>query len=203
MYVCVDVNNSKKMEGVKRVIAGYTGGLEPFPNYRNIQDHALALFVEFNPNKVSLHSILQMWNDNDDPWTSATEGEDYDVILQNEIMRQLRRGGETTMSSSMLDTGGGCTDVILNNGGECFNNERSAIYTTSPEQHSICLEFVAQLARSRPNDILHVDVDRATSFYQAEEYHQDYIMKQIKAAKEHVEAYRNGQIKSGLFTIFE
>ena len=184
------------MEGVKRVIAGYTGGLEPFPSYRNIQDHALALFVEFNPHKVSLQSILKMWNDNDDPWSTSDED---DVIIQNEIMRQLRK--ETT---SMLDTGdvGVCTDVILN-GGECFNNERSAIYTTSPEQHSICLEFVSQLARQRPNDILHVDVDRATSFYQAEEYHQDYIMKQIQAAKEHVEAYRNGQIKSGLFTIFE
>ena len=146
------------MDGVKRVIAGYTGGLEPFPTFSNIQDHVMALFVEFNPHKVSLWSILEMWNSNDDPWRDDEE-ENYE--------------------------------------------ERSAIYTTSPEQHKLCVEFVQTLAATRPYDILHVDVDRATSFYQAEESYQDYIVKQVRAAKAQVEAYRNGELKSGLFTIYE
>ena len=155
------------MEGVKRVIAGYSGGLEPFPNYRNIQDHVLALFVEFNPNKVSLNSILEMWYDNDDPWR------DEESLLDEE------------------------------DNGDIFNYERSAIYTTSPEQYEQVYQFLTKLAKTRPNEYLHVDIDRATNFYQAEEYHQDYIVKQVRAAKAHVEAYRNGEIKSGLFTIYE
>ena len=57
-----------QVEGVKRVIAGYTGGKQPCPTYRDVLDHTEALFIEFNPRRVSYMEILRTWRDNDYPW---------------------------------------------------------------------------------------------------------------------------------------
>ena len=164
----------KRMDGVKRVIAGYTGGTEPNPASNDLQDHIPALLIEFNPKKVSLLEILQMWNANDDPWHSST--------LQS--------------SPSQYHVHDDGTDMV-------DWDERSAIYATSVEQYIQSLEFVRDLAATRPKDRLLVDVDRATVFHCAEEHHQDYLTKQMKDAKAHIEAYRNGETKSGLYTIYD
>lgn len=56
------------MRGVERVIVGYTGGKQPHPKYGNLQDHTEALLLDFNPKEVSYWEILEMWNDNANPW---------------------------------------------------------------------------------------------------------------------------------------
>ena len=152
-----------KMDGIKRCIAGYTGGLvTDYPvSRRNLQDHTMALFIEYNTHKVTLEDILKMWHDNDDPWNDD-EAESWE--------------------------------------------ERSALFTTSDEQHEQCLKFVKKLAKTRPYDHLHVQVQRTTNrrpFYQAEEYLQDYLVKQSHAARQQIEAYQQGIVESGLFTILE
>jgi hypothetical protein len=54
------------LKGVVRVIVGYTGGIQPNPVYRNIQDATEALWIEFNPQKVSYWKVLELWHDNTD-----------------------------------------------------------------------------------------------------------------------------------------
>jgi peptide-methionine (S)-S-oxide reductase len=56
------------MDGVKQVVVGYTGGEYPNPSFRDLGDHTCALFIEYNPTKLSYFDILQMWHDNDYPW---------------------------------------------------------------------------------------------------------------------------------------
>ena len=164
----------KQMEGVKRCIAGYTGGLstDETVSRNNLHDHSLALFIEYNPKKVSLQEILEMWKDNDDPW-NEDEAEKWE--------------------------------------------ERSAIFTTNYKQHEECKTFIKKLAKTRPYDHLHVHVERVGTngrnnadssttppfFYKAEEYLQDYLIKQSHAARRQIEAYRNGDVESGLFAIIE
>ena len=156
-----------KMNGIKRCIAGYTGGGSAVTDSsspvsrKNLQDHTMALFIEYNTHKVTLEEILNMWHDNDDPWNDD-EAESWE--------------------------------------------ERSALYTTSEEQHQQCLKFVQKLAKTRPYDHLHVQVQRTSKrrpFYQAEEYLQDYLVKQSHAARQQIDAYQQGIVESGLFTILE
>lgn len=143
----------QKMNGVKRVMVGYTGGRRLSPTSRNLQDHTQALFIEYNPKRVSYLQLLQMWNDNDYPWEPET--------LAN----------------------------------------RSALFCTNGKQHELAQEFVYQLTQSRPNAQLFVSVEAATTFYQAEEYQQNYTIKQNKLAKEHMIRWANSEIPSGLFQL--
>ena len=57
-----------KMDGVKRVVAGYTGGDYSAPSIDDTEDHKHAIFVEYNPQKVSYKELLEMWRNNDDPY---------------------------------------------------------------------------------------------------------------------------------------
>jgi peptide methionine sulfoxide reductase MsrA len=57
------------MEGVERVVLGYTGGKKEKPTFTKIIDHTEALLVEFNPQKVSYRQILEVWHECDsNPW---------------------------------------------------------------------------------------------------------------------------------------
>ena len=145
----------ERMEGVKRVVVGYTGGRNCFPTFQNMKDHTQALFIEYNPKKVSYQQILEMWHNNDDPWS------------------------EEDLSC------------------------RSAIFVTNLEQREQALNFVMDLARSRPHEKLFVDIEQAKEFYKAEEYQQNYDAKQIKAAKEQYFLWANDKAPSGLFSILE
>jgi peptide-methionine (S)-S-oxide reductase len=145
----------QKMEGVKRVVVGYTGGSLLAPTSRNLQDHTQALFIEYNPKRVSYLQLLQMWSNNDYPWEPETLA------------------------------------------------SRSALFFTNETQHELAHEFVSRLAQGRPNAQLFVSVEPASTFYQAEEYQQNYTVKQGKLAKEHMIRWANNEIPSGLFPIVE
>lgn len=56
------------MEGVERIVLGYTGGKKEKPTFAKIHDHTEALLIEFNPQKVSYREILQVWHECDNPW---------------------------------------------------------------------------------------------------------------------------------------
>jgi peptide-methionine (S)-S-oxide reductase len=49
------------MEGVKRTVVGYTGGVESSPTYTAIKDSTEAIMVEFDPDIVSYEAILDEW----------------------------------------------------------------------------------------------------------------------------------------------
>ena len=54
------------------MIAGYTGGKESSPCYERICDHTEALFIEYNPKRISYYDILEHWRCNDYPWEPDT-----------------------------------------------------------------------------------------------------------------------------------
>jgi peptide methionine sulfoxide reductase MsrA len=84
---------SSQMHGVKRVVAGYTGGQGNYPTYKNICDHLEALFIEYNPKKVSFKQILQMWRDNDYPWEPESACRHRSAIFpttQNQIKESVK-----------------------------------------------------------------------------------------------------------------
>lgn len=143
--------------GVSRVIVGYTGGKHPNPTSRDLQDHTQALFIEYNPKKITYLQILSAWRDNDYPWEEPETND--------------------------------CRSVIF--------------FTNREKQESITLQFLARLARTRPTSTLHVDIEDATTFYQAEEYQQNYLSKQHDAAEEQWRAWKKNKARSGLFPIPE
>mmetsp|Transcript_26069 Transcript_26069/g.63624 ORF Transcript_26069/g.63624 Transcript_26069/m.63624 type:complete len:355 (-) Transcript_26069:259-1323(-) len=57
-----------KLEGVERVILGYTGGGKEIPTFVKIHNHTEALLIEFNPNTISYSQILLAWRECVDPW---------------------------------------------------------------------------------------------------------------------------------------
>lgn len=50
------------MNGVVRVVVGYSGGKELNPTYRSIKDHTEALLIEFDPDVVSYEDLLISWS---------------------------------------------------------------------------------------------------------------------------------------------
>ena len=146
----------QRVDGVKRVVVGYTGGGYETPSAGNLQDQTNALFIEYNPKKVSYLDILQMWCDNDTP---------FDV-----------------------------SETI---------NDRSALFVTDTIQRQQAIGFLSMLAKSRPNEYIHVDIEPATTFYQAEEYQQDYMIKQARACKEQFIKWANDEAPTGLCAILE
>ena len=49
-----------QMHGVVRVVAGYTGGVQPYPCREDLKDHTEALMIEYDPRIVSYRGILEM-----------------------------------------------------------------------------------------------------------------------------------------------
>jgi peptide methionine sulfoxide reductase MsrA len=81
---------------------------------------------------------------------------------------------------------------------------RSALFLTDPvTQWTVTLNFLQRLARSQPHRKLHVDVEPVTTFYQAEDYLQNYMDKQAEAAEQAWVAWRNRKSRTGLFAIPE
>ena len=53
---------------------------------------------------------------------------------------------------------------------------RSALFCTSPEQRAIALTFIEGLQkRAEPDQTVYTDVESVTQFFQAEEYHQEFL----------------------------
>ena len=158
---------AKMGSGIKRVIAGYTGGDDndisnSFVSFQDTKDHTMALMIEYNPKKISYKQLLEMWHDNDYPW------EDKDDELD---------------------------DVAT----------QSAIYPTSIQQEQQAKEYIKQLEIARGGGATaYVTMDsHITKFYQAELYQQNYISKQIIAAKEQFLLWANDEAHTSLYTIYE
>ena len=67
-----------KIDGIKRCIVGYIGSdsspaseaasSSSVPTFENPLDYTQAIFIEYNPKKVSYQQLLEFWQDNDYPW---------------------------------------------------------------------------------------------------------------------------------------
>ena len=70
----------QRLEGVEKVISGYAGGLVENPSYRQIctgtTGHAEVINVYFDPKKITLESILEVFWATHDPTTLNRQGAD-------------------------------------------------------------------------------------------------------------------------------
>ncbi len=70
----------QRLQGVEKVVSGYAGGIVESPTYRQIctgtTGHAEVINVYFDPNKVSLESLLEVFWNTHDPTTLNRQGGD-------------------------------------------------------------------------------------------------------------------------------
>jgi len=130
----------EKIEGVKEVISGYTGGRKENPTYEEVSSgttgHLEAVEVVYDPSKVSYERLLDMFWMQIDP---------------------------TDLNGQFVDRG---------------SQYRSAIFYLSVEQKRLAEKSKEELQKSgkfkRP---VVTEILPASTFYRAEEYHQDYYKK--------------------------
>ncbi len=69
-----------ELQGVQRVLPGYTGGTVPNPSYEQVctgrTGHAEAVQIEFDPRAVSYHDLLVVFFTTHDPTTLNRQGHD-------------------------------------------------------------------------------------------------------------------------------
>lgn len=130
----------QKMDGVKSVISGYTGGHVKKPSYREVctgkTGHAEAVSVVFDPAVVTYEEIVRTFLEIHDPTQAGGQGPDIGDQYRSEIFYMNLAQKETA-------------------------------------------EKLLGILESKGYKIV-TAVTRATEFYPAEEYHQDYYFNNGK-----------------------
>ena len=87
-----------QIEGVEKVISGFTGGHIKNPSYREIitgrTGHAEAVQVYFNPEKVKYVTLLELFFATHDPTTLNKQGYDVGTQYRSEIFYSSERQRE-------------------------------------------------------------------------------------------------------------
>lgn len=130
----------RKLPGILDTQVGYTGGKTTNPVYTQVKtgttDHAEAIKITFNPEKISFTELLTFFFKMHDPTTTNRQG--------NDIGTQYR----------------------------------SAIFYTTPEQKTIAEDVIKKVdASGKWKKPIVTQVVAASQWYDAEEYHQDYLKK--------------------------
>ncbi|HEX9654149.1 MAG TPA: peptide-methionine (R)-S-oxide reductase MsrB [bacterium] len=141
----------EKVDGVKSVISGYTGGQKQNPKYEEVgggsTGHLEAVQITYDPAKITYRQLLEVY------W---------------------RQFDPTDAGGSFYDRGTQYTSAIF------YHNE---------EQKKLAEASKKALAESgRFDKPIVTPIRPATTFYPAEEYHQDYYKKN----PEHYQRYRKG-----------
>jgi peptide-methionine (S)-S-oxide reductase len=89
----------QRLEGVESVVSGYAGGLIEHPSYQQIctgkTGHAEVIKVTFDPEKISLETLLEVFWATHDPTTLNRQGADVGpqyrsaIFYLNEYQREL------------------------------------------------------------------------------------------------------------------
>ena len=130
----------EKINGVKEVISGYTGGSKENPTYEEVSSgttgHLEAIQIIYDPQKVSYNELLSIFWKQIDP---------------------------TDADGQFVDRG---------------KQYRSAIFYKSKEEKTLAEKSKQNLDKSkRFNSPIVTEIIAATTFYPAEDYHQDYYKK--------------------------
>ena len=128
----------EKINGVKEVISGYTGGSKENPTYEEVSSgttgHLEAIQIIYDPQKVSYNELLSIFWKQIDP--TDADGQFVDRVKQY----------------------------------------RSAIFYKSKEEKALAEKSKQNLEKSkRFNSPIVTEIIAATTFYPAEDYHQDYF----------------------------
>ncbi|HET9274806.1 MAG TPA: peptide-methionine (S)-S-oxide reductase MsrA [Gemmatimonadales bacterium] len=79
----------ERLDGVRRVVSGYTGGRMSRPSYRDVcsgtTGHAEAIQVEFDPAQISYSELLEIFFAFHDPTTLNRQGPDQGTQYRSAI----------------------------------------------------------------------------------------------------------------------
>jgi peptide-methionine (S)-S-oxide reductase len=93
----------ERIEGVKNVVSGYTGGNVPYPNYEMVgtgeTGHAEAFQVTFDPNVVSYDKLLKVFWASHDPTTPNQQGPDFGTQYRSAIFYHTEAQKEAAQKS--------------------------------------------------------------------------------------------------------
>jgi peptide-methionine (S)-S-oxide reductase len=126
----------RKRPGVISTRVGYSGGETPNATYRNHGNHAEAVEIVFDPERISYRNLLEFFFQIHDPSTKNRQGNDVGASY------------------------------------------RSAIYYLTDEQKRVAEDTIADVDASGlwPGKVV-TEVTPAGEFWEAEEEHQDYLVK--------------------------
>jgi peptide-methionine (S)-S-oxide reductase len=89
----------QRLDGVKTVVSGYTGGHKPNPTYKEIctglTGHAEVIQLTFDPEVVSLEQILVVFLKTHDPTTLNQQGPDHGTQYRSAIFYSTDKQKET------------------------------------------------------------------------------------------------------------
>jgi len=130
----------EKLEGVKVVISGYTGGDKEDPTYKEVSTggtgHVEAVQIIYDPSKITYAELLDIFWKQIDP---------------------------TDLNGQFVDRG---------------QPYRTAIFYHSDEQKNLAEKSKEELEKSgRYDKPIFTQIIKASKFYRAEEFHQDYYKK--------------------------
>ncbi|MEM1067183.1 MAG: peptide-methionine (S)-S-oxide reductase MsrA [Pseudomonadota bacterium] len=154
-FWCVE-KDFERVEGVREVISGYTGGTVANPTYRQVvrggTGHYEAVRIIFDDTRISYDQILNLFFRSIDP---------------------------TDAGGQFCDRG---------------SSYRTAVFVSNPREQRAAERALAEAEAELGQDIVTPILDAAT-FYDAEEYHQDYykqtdIVITRRGPKTKAEAYK-------------
>jgi peptide-methionine (S)-S-oxide reductase len=108
----------RRYPGVLSTRVGYTGGAVPDATYRNHGDHAEAIEIIFDPNRISYRKLLEIFFQIHDPTTRNRQGNDVGRSYRSAIFytndEQKRTAQETIadVEASGLWPGTVVTEVV-------------------------------------------------------------------------------------------
>lgn len=130
----------REIDGVTDTAVGYMGGSVENPTYEDVctnrTGHAEVVQIDFDPERISYESILNVFWNIHDPTALNRQGPDFGTQY------------------------------------------RSAIFYHSPEQKAVAEESKAKLqATGRHDSLIVTEIVPTSTFWRAEEYHQQYFEK--------------------------
>jgi peptide-methionine (S)-S-oxide reductase len=141
----------KNLRGVQEVVPGYMGGSVPNPTYEQVCDghtgHAEVVKVYYDDTVISTDDLLDIFFATHDPTTLNKQGNDIGTQYRSVIFY---------------------TQDQVPHGKEKLNDQGEEIHVQSAIERAIAR---AQESYSKP---IVTEVVAATTFYPAEEYHQNY-----------------------------
>lgn len=126
----------QRLNGVSKVISGYTGGTIKNPAYREIctgrTGHAEAIQIEFNADVISFEELLVVFFSTHDPTTLNRQGNDVGTQYRSAVFYHDPDQKEIAEKLiQQLDKQGLFTDKIVTE-----VTEASAFYTAEPEHQN-------------------------------------------------------------------
>ena len=98
-----------KLDGVKSVVSGYTGGATERPTYEQVSagatGHAEAVEITYDPNKITFERLLDVFWHNIDPVTANQQFCDHDtqyrsaIFYHDERQRQLAEASRAALEA--------------------------------------------------------------------------------------------------------